>query len=194
MVAYNVLNDELMDEEVLPLAKERGVGTLIMKPLAGGVLATSPQSLALGGAASAAKAITAAEAIAFVLANPNVDCAVVGMTSVEELQQDVDAVRRAARMDSAETAHIVEAAEALGKDFCRSCGYCLPCPNGILIPVILRHLFYLKQYGLVEWARGRYGMVEVKADACSKCGECLEKCPYELAIPDLMEEAHQKLS
>jgi len=193
MVAYNVLNDELMDEEVLPLAKERGVGTLIMKPLAGGVLARPPESLRLAGSASEGRAITAADAIGFVLANRNVDCAVVGMSSVAELGEDVAAARQAARMGQESMAEIVRAAEAFGKDFCRSCGYCLPCSAGILIPVILRHLFYLKRYGLTQWARGRYGMVEVKADACTRCGECLEKCPYELPIPDLLEEAHRSL-
>jgi len=194
MVAYNVLNDELMDERVLPLASEHNVGTLIMKPLAGGVLAESPTSVRFEASLEGGDRITAADAIAFVLANQHVDCAVVGMTSVDELEQDVAAVARTADLGAQKTEALREAAEALGREFCRSCGYCLPCPNGILIPVILRHLFYFNQYGLDEWARGRYKMVEVKADNCTGCEECMERCPYELRIPELLEEAHRKLS
>ena len=190
MVAYNVLNDELMDERILPMARQHNIGTLIMKPLGGGVLGHAPDAVTLEGSAGA---ITPADAIAFVLANPNVDCAVVGMQTVAELEEDLAAVARAGDLRADEISAMVEAAEALGKDFCRACGYCQPCPNGILIPVILRHLFYAKQYGLGEWARGRYGMVEVKADTCTRCEECLEKCPYDLAIPDLLEEAHALL-
>jgi len=77
MVAYNVLNDELMDERILPLASEHDVGTLIMKPLAGGVLAQRPETLKLGRGGGREGVITAGQAIAFVLANEHVDCAVV---------------------------------------------------------------------------------------------------------------------
>lgn len=190
MVAYNMLNDELMDERILPLARQHNIGTLIMKPLGGGVLGHAPETVTLEGSTGA---ITPADAIAFVLANPNVDCAVVGMQTVAELEEDVAAVARAGDLGAEAKSAMVEAAEALGKDFCRACGYCQPCPSGILIPVILRHLFYAKQYGLVEWSRGRYGMVEIKADTCTRCEECLPKCPYDLAIPDLLEEVHALL-
>ncbi|HID91026.1 TPA: aldo/keto reductase, partial [Candidatus Bathyarchaeota archaeon] len=88
----------------------------------------------------------------------------------------------------------VEAAEALGKGFCRGCGYCQPCPQGIRIPIILRQSAYCKNYGLVEWARGRYRMVEVKADACQGCGQCKERCPYGLDVPEMLKEAQRLLS
>jgi len=194
MVAYNVLNDELMDERIMPLAKEHGLGTLIMKPLGGGVLGAPPEALQIEDASGGARALTVADAIGFVLASPHVDCAVVGMTSVEELEQDVAAAEQAAQFTPERAAALTEAAEAFGKDFCRGCGYCLPCPEGIIIPVILRHLFYFKTYGLEEWAKGRYRMVEVKADNCVACEECMEKCPYDLKIPELLEEAHELLS
>ena len=193
MVAYNVLNDELMDERILPLAKEHDLGTLIMKPLGGGVLGARPEGLKFGGEA-ASRAITVADAIAFVLANRNVDCAVVGMTSVAELQEDVAAAEEACKLTPERAAELVAAAERFGKDFCRGCGYCLPCPQGIIIPVVLRHLFYYKKYDLQAWARRRYSVVEVKADSCVACGDCTERCPYELKISELLEEAHKLLS
>ena len=42
-------------------------------------------------------------------------------------------------------------------------------------------------------AKGRYRMVEVKANACVECGQCKEKCPYNLDVPDMLKEAHALL-
>ena len=193
MVAYNVLNDELVDEDVLPLAQEHDVGVLVMKPLAGGALVSPPEEVAqkLGQAGSDSMAV---DALRFVLANPAVTCAPVGMTSVQEVEENVRAGDEQTALAGSDLQRIREAAEALGKDFCRACGYCLPCPSDIKIPTVLRHLGYFKRYGLEDWARGRYRMVEVKADECTECGECKEKCPYELDVPELLKEAHASLS
>ena len=190
MVAYNILNDELMDEEIMPMAKEHDIGTLIMKPLGGGVLAEAGGRFRLEGEGLPEGPIGAPGAIRFVLANPHADCVLVGMKSVEELREDLGAIRPGQRYTQEEMDALQEAAEDLGRDMCRACGYCQPCPQGILIPIVLRHLFYAREFGLEEWARGRYSMVEVKADSCERCGECEEKCPYDLPVMDLLEEAH----
>lgn len=193
MVAYNILNDELMDETVMPMAKQHDVGTLIMKPLGGGVLAEAGGRLKLEGEGLPQGPLDAVAAIRFVLDNPHADCAMVGMKSVEELRQDLEAVKPERRYTPAEAQALREAAAGLGGQMCRACGYCQPCPNGILIPIILRHLFYGRELGLKEWARGRYDKVEVKADNCQRCGECEEKCPYDLPVMDMLEEAHALL-
>ncbi|MFP4027303.1 MAG: aldo/keto reductase [Candidatus Brocadiia bacterium] len=191
MVAYNILNDELMDEEVMPMAKEHDLGTLVMKPLGGGVLAEVGDKLKLEGQGLPERPIGPAGAIRFVLENPYADCAMVGMKAVEELREDIRAASPEHRYTREEVAALQDAVRGLGREMCRGCGYCQPCPNGILIPIILRHLFYGREMGLEEWARGRYSMVEIKADECERCGECEEKCPYDLPVVDLLEEAHR---
>jgi hypothetical protein len=194
MVAYNILNDELMDQSIMPMAKEHDVGTLIMKPLGGGVLAEAGGKLQLEGEGLPKGPIGAPGAIRFVLENPHADCVMVGMKSVEELREDLGAIRPTERYTAKEMAALREAAGGLGQEMCRACGYCQPCPQGILIPIVLRHLFYAREFGLKEWAEGRYSMVEVKADKCERCGSCEEKCPYDLRVMDLLEEAHRRLS
>jgi predicted aldo/keto reductase-like oxidoreductase len=189
MLSYNILNDELVDEEILPLAKENDLGVIIMKPLAGGALASVPSDMNLGEVA-----ITATQALRFVLANDAVTLAIPGMTSIRELEENVAAGETYQTLTEEEKSEMVKAAEALGKDFCRGCGYCQPCPEEIRIPIILRHAGYYSRYGLEDWARGRYRMVEVKADACVECGQCEEKCPYDLPIIQKLKEAHAMLS
>ncbi len=190
MLSYNILNDELVDEEILPLAKENDLGVIIMKPLAGGALVSVPPDMKLAEDA----VINAAQALRFVLANDNVTLAIPGMTNIRELEENVAAGEAFQALTKEEKSKLVKAAEILGRDFCRGCGYCQPCPQEIRIPIILRHLGYYTRYGMKDWAKGRYSMVEVKADNCVECGECEEKCPYDLPIIEKLKEAHALLT
>lgn len=190
MVSYNILNDELVDEKILPLAKEKDVGVIAMKPLGGGALAAPPSELEI----KAKIPITAEQALRFVLANDAVCVAIPGMTNIREVEENATVGKNFQAMTETEKQTLIRDAEVLGKEFCRGCGYCQPCQQEIRIPIILRHLNYRKQYGLTDWARGRYSMVEVKADECIECGQCREKCPYNLDVPELLKEAHKLLS
>jgi predicted aldo/keto reductase-like oxidoreductase len=190
MVSYNILNDELVDEKILPLSKENDVGVIAMKPLAGGALAAPPSELKV----KAKIPITAEQALRFVLANKAVCLAIPGMTNTREVEENAMVGENFQAMTEAEKQRLIRDAEILGKEFCRGCGYCQPCQQEIRIPIILRQLNYRKQYGLTDWARRRYSMVEVKADECIECGQCREKCPYDLDIPELLKEAHKLLS
>lgn len=193
MLAYNALNDELMDESVMPFATDHDVGVFLMKPLGGGALAAPPET-APSPDARVPLIATAQNALRFVLANEHVASACVGMTSVKEVEENAAVGEQFVRMSDAEKATLVAQAEALCRDVCRACGYCLPCPQGIVIPIILRHLAYYERYGLRSWAKGRYRMVEVKADQCADCGECEEKCPFQLPIREMLRKAHKVLT
>jgi predicted aldo/keto reductase-like oxidoreductase len=81
-----------------------------------------------------------------------------------------------------------------GKGFCRNCGYCIPCSEGIPIPDVFRFESYFERYGLKEWAVEQYRALETKADACSGCEQCIELCPYGVSIPDRLKIAHQTLA
>ncbi|MBS7625365.1 aldo/keto reductase [Candidatus Bathyarchaeota archaeon] len=190
MIAYNLLNDELLDERILSLAKEMDVGVIAMKPLAGGFLAAPPAALANKSKIP----INAETALRFILSNDAIATAIPGMMRVEEVEENARIGENFLSMSEEEKRMLMEVAGSLGKEFCRGCGYCQPCPQGILIPIILRHLTYYKYYDMREWAKGRYRMVEVKADSCLKCGQCVEKCPYNLNIPEMLAEAHHLLS
>ena len=74
----------------------------------------------------------------------------------------------------------------LGSHFCRRCGYCAPCPNGIDIPSNFLMANYLRRYGLADWARARYAAMPYHAGSCVQCGACETRCPYELPIRDML--------
>ena len=82
--------------------------------------------------------------------------------------------------------------EELGNQFCRRCGYCAPCPQGIVIPSCFLFSNYLRNYGLGEWAKGRYWAMKATAEDCIKCGACEARCPYELPIRDMLEKVAEE--
>ena len=91
--------------------------------------------------------------------------------------------------------------DKLGDTFCTVCNACLPCPEEINIPGLLNWRNVAVGFNMLDYARGRYSRVGqggawvpgVKGDQCTKCGDCLPRCPEKLPIPELLWDAHQLL-
>ena len=169
MFPYNIVENQ--GEELMARARERGVGFICMKPLAGGAIED------------------AALALRYVCANPNVSVVIPGMYSPEEVAQNIAAAENRAPLSDAEREKMEAIRQQLGTNFCRRCNYCAPCTAGISIPNVFLFHGYLSRYGLEQWARDRYGALAVKAGACVACGQCEERCPYHLPIRDMLKTA-----
>jgi predicted aldo/keto reductase-like oxidoreductase len=91
--------------------------------------------------------------------------------------------------------------QKLGDDFCTVCNKCLPCPENINIPGLLNWRQMNKAFDMTDYAQGRYARVGgggawilgAKGDECTRCGDCLPRCPENLDIPQLLWEAHKEL-
>ncbi len=85
--------------------------------------------------------------------------------------------------------------------FCTYCSDCLPCPENINIPEILRFRNLLRGYDMRHYGKYRYNMLESKGhwfpgafgNKCTECGDCLPRCPENLEIPKLLFETHRRL-
>jgi hypothetical protein len=92
--------------------------------------------------------------------------------------------------------------EVLGIEHCRQCYACLPCPEGIHIPEVLRLRNLAIAYDMKSYGKYRYQMFENaghwfpgnKANLCTDCGDCLPRCPENLNIPMLLKDTHQQLN
>lgn len=90
---------------------------------------------------------------------------------------------------------------SLATDLCRQCYQCLPCPEQIQIPEILRLRNLSVAYQMEDYGQYRYGMLEnaghwfpgKKGNKCTECGDCLPRCPEKLDIPKLLNDTHQRL-
>ncbi|ACV63105.1 aldo/keto reductase [Desulfofarcimen acetoxidans DSM 771] len=161
-------------EALLNLAVKTNTGIIIMKPLAGGAL-QNPEL-----------------ALRFILEYP-LSTVIPGMDKVEQVDQNVLAAHNFLPLLPAEKRILEEEAKKLGQAFCRRCEYCQPCRQGIEIPMVFLLDTYYTRYNLQGWAKERYRGLKTSAAACIQCGECEEKCPYNLPIKEMLSEAAGRL-
>ncbi|MDD3170766.1 MAG: aldo/keto reductase [Bacilli bacterium] len=158
---YNII--ETKAESLFQKAIRKDVGVIVMKPLAGGAIENGKIALK------------------YIINADFISVAIPGMASVLEVKQNATVISGDFTDD--EKMYIKEIRETLDKDFCRRCGYCMPCPQGIDIPSCFVFEGYFDRYGLVDWAKERYGNMKHFASACVNCQACIKKCPYGLDIP-----------
>ena len=166
MFPYNIV--ETQGHEVLKKAKEMGIGTIAMKPMAGGNL--DDWNLALR----------------FIAASGVIDISIPGMGSPEEADRNAEAAEHFSPLTQEELAECDRIRKELGNEFCRRCNYCAPCPNGISIPNCFLMANYARKYGLADWAKARYDAMQYHAGSCVQFGACEKRCPYNLPIRDML--------
>ena len=192
---YNMLDRALADG--IALAHERGIGIVVMGPVAGGRLGASSPVLE-----QLVPGITRVPELAlrFVLANPNVSLALSGMSTMQQVEENIATASRADSLSAADLAAIEEHLQRLKSMadlYCTGCGYCQPCPQEVNIPFIFKKYNEARVYGLWQPASQAYTAWRVEgknAEACIECGECEDKCPQHIAIRDQLKEAHQALT
>jgi len=171
-------------EELFPLAEAYDVGLTIMKPFGGGVLLELPPD-------ENGRKISPVQLLKFCLVDPRVHTVTPGIGTLEELEEDIQAGLAGPRLSPEEVDELKSSVQRLGSGFCRQCGYCLPCTEKIEIPKVMRilRLFKRKHREQRKQAGEELMKLEVKPDACSGCGKCEERCPYNIPIQDKMKEA-----
>lgn len=171
MFPYSIV--ETQGEELIKKCREKNIGFIDMKPLAGGAIED------------------ASLAIRYILSNESVSVVIPGMAEVDELEQNLAAAENTAPLSQEEFKRIENIRESLGTQFCRRCNYCAPCSAGISISSVFLFEGYLSRYGLEDWARARYSALPAKASDCIDCGACEPRCPYNLPIRQMLKKAVQ---
>ncbi len=81
--------------------------------------------------------------------------------------------------------------EQLSGDFCRGCGYCMPCPAGIEINNCARMSLMLRRAPKNAWLSEEWQVKMKKIEDCIHCGNCMKKCPYGLNTPELLAKNYE---
>lgn len=167
---------ERQGEKLFERAKELDIGVIIMKPVAGGAIRNVSLSLR------------------FIIENPNISVVIPGMDKIEQVIENSSVGKDVRPLTDEERAIIMKEAEELGSEFCRRCGYCAPCPQGIDIPTQFVLEGYYLRYDLKDWAKERYEKLQHKASDCIECGQCEPKCPYDLPIRQMLKRVSRNFS
>jgi len=165
---FNYVTCEAADE-LLPLAQQHDVGFIAMKPFGGGLLHDARLS------------IKYLLQFATVLPDP-------GIETCEEIEEIVAIVDGPWELTAEEQLAIERLRIEVGSRFCRRCQYCLPCPEGVSIPLILHLQGYWRRFPRQTFLEGWIAHAAESGANCVQCGECEEKCPYQLPIREMLEE------
>ncbi|MDZ7762180.1 MAG: aldo/keto reductase [Desulfovermiculus sp.] len=167
---FNFIEQEGM-QELLPVAREAGMGVLAMKPFAGGVIEDGPL------------------AFSFLRQYPDA-IPVPGFDSLKSVEEIVSLYAQPNQVSGAEQRRMEDYRKEVGQRFCRRCEYCQPCPGGVMVTTAMGYPLMASRMSpqtAVEFAREAMETVPL----CEECGECEEKCPYDLPIMQMIQEHYQ---
>lgn len=151
------------------LCKEKGIGFIAMKSLSGGLITNS------------------AAAYAYLARYDNV-LPIWGIQKEKELDEFIRYIDDPPVLTEELEAVIKKDRDELSKDFCRGCGYCLPCPAGIDIPTSARMSLMIRRAPVSVYLNDSWKENMKKIDDCNHCNHCKDHCPYGLDTPKLQEE------
>ena len=116
----------------------------------------------------------------FVLPDP-------GVKSADEADEIIALYESPGALSAEDHEEIEKIRSQLGKRFCHRCGYCMPCDQGVEIPGVMGFRSISQRFSRSMTIAFTKDAMET-VDNCTECGECLEKCPYNLPIPELIRE------
>ncbi len=187
LFTYNILNPAYRD--VIAKAHDKGIATIVMNPLGGGMLAEDSPVLknAVRKALGHENIIEASHR--YLASSEIVDTILCGISKPPDIASTIENFSKPAltadQMKSLEDAMDEISSRSMG--FCVDCKYCMPCPQGINIPVMMR-VSYLNRFLKLKSRPAELYSWQSKSPAeCTACGECEEKCTQKLKIIEEMK-------
>lgn len=154
--------------DLVQACKQANMGFVVMKGMAGGLITRS----------DAAMAFTAQYDV----------MPIWGIQKMSELEEWLSYNENTPELTPELEAFIEGERAELAGDFCRGCGYCMPCSVGITINQCARMSLMLRRAPSAAWTTDFWQAEMEKIDECIDCGVCLSRCPYQLQIPDLLRK------
>lgn len=158
--------------ELVAACKEKNMGFIAMKGLAGGLIHDS------------------ALAYAFMAEYDGVE-PIWGVQRESELDEFLRYQEQEPVLTEERKRMIEQEKKDLSGDFCRGCGYCMPCPAGIEINNCARMSLMLRRAPEEAWLTAEWQEKMKKIENCLHCGKCKEKCPYGLDTPTLLQKNYE---
>ncbi|MGQ9731612.1 MAG: aldo/keto reductase [Candidatus Zipacnadales bacterium] len=175
MFLFNPLETDALNR-LVPLCVERGVGLIAMKVPGGGIFSWE-------------QALASAK---WCLSHP-ITCVNVGFATVEEVRAMAAIGQNAPELTAGEVEAIRQLCQEFAPKYCRRCGSCMPCPQGINITNVLVGASMVRRIGWQQLSGRNFLDSARKANDCDGCGLCVERCPWSLDIPTLLPKALREI-
>ncbi|MFP4380260.1 MAG: aldo/keto reductase [Candidatus Sumerlaeia bacterium] len=150
------------------LCKEKDLGLLAMKAMCGGILDNGRMAFA---------GLRRYENIVPIW----------GIQRMSEIDEFLELEENPPEMDAIIEKQIEAAREELSGAFCRGCGYCLPCPADIPIPLAARMTYLLNRAPWQNFVTEEWQEKMQRIEQCKECGQCIVRCPYDLDTPNILK-------
>jgi predicted aldo/keto reductase-like oxidoreductase len=173
---YNDKKNSALYQTLYQACVDHGVGFVAMKPYAGGTLFVADGK---------PSGITPVQCLSYVLSLP-VSTTVPGPKNAEELRATLHYLE--ATNEEKNYLSAIESIPTVWRGLCIRCGHCQPCPQGIDIRWMIR-LVDRTRGGITDELMAGYSNFQVKASECTECGECMERCPFEVDVIAKMQRA-----
>jgi len=180
------------------LTVEKNVPLVIMEPVKGGLLANFSEDINAKFHALDSQASVASYALRWAGTLPNVKVILSGMTTMEQVEDNLATFEKFVPLNDKEQTvikEVVDALEARVQNGCTGCRYCMPCPAGVNIPrcfSVWNKFHVYQKYETVAWDWENMP-AESKPDKCIKCGKCEAVCPQKLSIREDLERVQADL-
>ncbi len=209
-IQYNFMDENHQaGTEGLEYAASKGLGIIVMEPLLGGNLAGPvPTEVQEIWSEAEVKRTPAEWALRWVWNHPEVTVVLSGMNEESQIEENLKTSEEAypGSLTDAElqlVSRVEQKYRQLMKISCTGCKYCMPCPSGVSIPDCFEIYNNLHMFGNVEGAKFTYAVSMSGvftntepggfASQCIECGQCMDKCPQNLKIPDLLKSVVEEL-
>ena len=203
LVQHNYMNEQSQaGSEGVQYAAAKGLGVAIMEPLLGGGLVKPPPSVEEIFARAPKKRSPADWALQWLWNKPQVSTVLSGMNSMEQVKENIASaeISGVGSLTDQELVVVTSARDVYMKlrpVSCTKCGYCMPCPNGVDIPINFEiyntGMLFNNRKGSQFWYFRRIPE-ETRASSCVQCLACEEHCPQEIKISEWMPRIHEELS
>lgn len=160
------------EEELVRLCEKNEVGFVCMKGLAGGLIQNSKAAMAFTAQFNGALPIW-------------------GIQKERELEEWLSYMEEPPEMTEDIHSFIEKERKELSGNFCRGCGYCMPCPAGITINQCARMSLMLRRAPSKAWLNDYWQAEMKKIEGCLHCNKCMSHCPYELNTPELLQKNYE---
>lgn len=179
----------------LELAHKHGIGVIIMEPLLGGKLCTAPVKIQKLWDSAEVKRTPTGWALQWLWDREEVSLILSGMSAIEHVYENIKNAEESeigglSNTDIKLVDQVREGYLSLKMIDCTDCKYCMPCPHGVDIPRNFDAYNIGAMYENLEQAKDSYKWIteDSRADICTACGECLEKCPQSISIIEELEK------